>query len=89
MERDSPTRFEGWIRTAEKHRLVMDATVAYGLGLDRSSTSWKAYQVYFPTDPTSHPHLFGVDQKRLFYADMFSAHDVASSYFGPMGRVSS
>ena len=88
-KRSSPTRFGGWIRTAEKHRLVMDATVAYGLGLDRSSTSWKAYQVYFPTDPTSHPHLFGVDHNHLFYADMFSAHDAASSYFGPMGRVSS
>ena len=46
-KRSSPTCFGGWIRTVEKHRLVMDATVAYGLGLGHSSTSWKAYQVYF------------------------------------------
>ena len=81
--------FWSWIRTAEKQWLVMDATVAYGLRLGRSSTSWKAYQVYFPMDPTSHPYLFGVSYNCLFYADMFSAHDDASSYFGPMGRVSS
>ena len=74
---------------AEKQQFVMDTTVAYGLGLDRSSTSWKAYQVYFPTDPTSRPYLFGVGHNRLFYTEMFSVHDVASSYFGPMGRVSS
>ena len=75
-KRSSPTRFGGCIRTAEKHRLVMDVTVAYELGLGRSSTSWKAYQVYFPTDPTSHPYLFGVDHNRLFYAGMFSAQQL-------------
>ena len=79
----------GWIRTAEKHRFVMDATVAYGLGLGRSSTSWKSYKVYFPMDPTSHPYLFRVGHIRLLSTGMFSAHDVVPSYFGPMGRVSS
>jgi hypothetical protein len=29
----------GWIRTAEKHHLVTDATVAHGVGLGRSNTS--------------------------------------------------
>ena len=67
----------------------MDAMVAYGLGLGHSSTSWKAYKVYFPMDPTSHPYLFGVGHIRLLSTEMFSAHDAASSYFGPMGRVSS
>ena len=79
----------GWIRTAEKHRFVMDATVAYGLGLGRSSTSWNSYQVYFPTDLTSDPYLFGVGHNSLLSSGMFPAHDAATSYFGPMGRVSS
>ena len=74
---------------AEKQQFVMDTTVAYGLGLDRSSTSWKAYQVYIPTDLTSRPYLFEVSHNRPFYTEMFFAHDAGSSYFGPMGRVSS
>jgi hypothetical protein len=28
------------------------------------STSWKAYQIYFPTDPESPPYLFGVNRNR-------------------------
>jgi hypothetical protein len=39
-----------WIRTAEEHQLVTVTTVTCGLGLECSSTTWKAYQVYFHMD---------------------------------------
>jgi len=50
--------FWGWIRTPGQLQLVMFTTVAYGLGLGRSSTSWNPYEVYFHMDLESSPYLF-------------------------------
>ena len=77
-KRSSPTRFGGWIRTAEKHRLVMDATVAYGLGLGHSSTSWKAYEIYFQKDPASYTYILGVGCSHRFTTETFSVHGAES-----------
>jgi hypothetical protein len=41
----------GWIRTAGQTRLVMAATTSSKLHFGRSSTYWKAYQIYFSKDP--------------------------------------
>jgi hypothetical protein len=67
----------------------MVKTVTYGLGLGRSSTSWKAYEVFFQMDQASYPYLFGVGRNPQINTEFFSAHDAASPYFSPMGRVSS
>ena len=40
--------------------------MSYGLRLGRLSTSRKAYQVYFQTDPASHLYLFRVDRNHHF-----------------------
>ena len=48
----------GWIRTPGQLQLVMFITVAYELGLGRSSTSWNPYEVYFHMDLESSPYLF-------------------------------
>ena len=50
--------FWGWIRTPGQLQLVMFTTVAYGLGLGRSSTLWNPYEVYFHMDLESNPYLF-------------------------------
>ena len=50
--------FWGWIRTAEQLQLVTVTTIAYELGLGRSSTSWTPYEVYFHMNPDSCPYLF-------------------------------
>ena len=47
--------FWGWIRTPGQLQLVMFTTVAYGLGLGRSSTLWNPYEVYFHMDLESCP----------------------------------
>ena len=62
---------------------------SYGLRLGRSSTFWKAYQVYFPTDPDSWPYLIRCFCSHRFNAGTFSAFGAASPYFGPMTHVSS
>ena len=49
----SPTRFGCSIRTAELSQLATVTTASYEIQLGHSSTLWKAYQVYFPIDPTS------------------------------------
>ena len=67
----------------------MAATTSSGLRLGRSNTLWKAYQIYFPTDPESPPYLLGVNRNRRFPTESFSACGAASPCFGPMGRVSS
>ena len=67
----------------------MDTMVAYGLELGHSSTSWKAYQVYFQMDPASPPYLFGVSRNRQNITESESDSGAATPYFGPMGRVSS
>jgi hypothetical protein len=54
-----------------------------------SSTSWKACEVFFQTDPSSYPYLFGVGRHRRITIEFFSAHGGASLYFSPMGRISS
>ena len=48
-----------WFRTAGQHQLVTAPTISSGLLLGRSSTSRKAYEVYFLTDPTSLSDSFG------------------------------
>ena len=50
--------FWGWIRTPGQLQLVMVTTVAYRLGLGRSSTLWTPYEVYFHMDLESSPYLF-------------------------------
>jgi hypothetical protein len=63
----------GGIWTAGHTRLVMAATTSYGLHFGRSSTSWKAYQIYFPMDPESPPYLFVVNRNSRFTTESFSA----------------
>jgi hypothetical protein len=79
----------GWIRTAGQTRFVMAATTSSGLRFGRSSTSWKVYQIYFPTDPESPLYLFRVNRILRFTTESFSTHGATSHYFGPMGLVSS
>jgi hypothetical protein len=74
----------GWIRTAGHTRLVTAATTSSGLRFGCSSTSSKAYQIYFPKDPELPPYLFGVNRN-----PQFTTHGAASPYFGPTGHVSS
>jgi hypothetical protein len=62
----------GWIRTAGKIRLVTAATTSSGLHFGRSSTFWKAYQIYFPIDPESPKYLFGVNRNPRFTTESFS-----------------
>jgi hypothetical protein len=52
----------GWIRTAGQTRLVMAATTSSRLRFGQSSTFWKAYQIYLPTDLESPQYLFGVNR---------------------------
>ena len=66
LKSPSPTRFGCWIRTEGQTRLVTAATISSEHRFGRSSTSWKAYQVYFPTDPESSPYLFGVNHNHHF-----------------------
>jgi hypothetical protein len=40
----------GWIRTAGHTRVVTAAMASSEPRFGWSSTSWKAYQIYFPTD---------------------------------------
>jgi hypothetical protein len=56
----------GWIRIAGQTRLVTAATTSSRLRFCRSSTFWKAYQIYFPTDLESPPYLFGVNRNPRF-----------------------
>jgi hypothetical protein len=66
---------------------VTATTTSSKLHFGRSSTSWKAYQIYFPMDLESPTYLFGVNRNRRFTTESFSAHSAASPYFGPMGRI--
>jgi hypothetical protein len=63
----------GWIRTAGQTRLVMAVTTSYRLRFGRSNTSWKSYQIYFPTDLESPQNLFGVNCNPRFTIESFSA----------------
>jgi hypothetical protein len=63
----------GWIRTAGQTQLVMAAMTSSGLRFGWSSISWKAYQIYFPTDSESPPYLFGVNRNSRFTIESFSA----------------
>jgi hypothetical protein len=56
---------------------------SYGLYFGRTSTSWKAYQVYFQTDPASYPSLFGLGRNRRFNTETFSVYGATLPYFGP------
>jgi hypothetical protein len=62
----SPTRFGSGIRTAKQSYLATATTASYGLRLVCSSTSWKAYKVYFPTDPASYPYQDWVKSSHCF-----------------------
>ena len=57
--------FWGWIRTPGQLQLVMFTTVAYGLGLGRSSTLWNPYEVYFHMDLESSPYLMRTSPARI------------------------
>jgi hypothetical protein len=72
----------GWIRTAGQRWLVMAAMTSSGLRFGCSSTLWKSYQIYFPTDLESPPYMFGVNRNHQFTTESFSAHGAASPYFG-------
>jgi hypothetical protein len=63
----------GWTWTAGQTRLVMAATTSSGFRFGRSSTSWKAYQIYFPHDLESPLYLFRVNRNRRFTIESFSA----------------
>jgi hypothetical protein len=63
----------GWIRTAGQTQLVTAATTSSGLDFGRSSTFWKAYEIYFPTDLESPPYLFRVNCNPRFTTEFFLA----------------
>ena len=65
------------IRTAGHGQLVTDATASSELRLGRSSTSWKAYEVYFPMDLISRPYLFGVGRNHRFTTETFFCPELA------------
>jgi hypothetical protein len=52
---------------------VITVTTSSGLRFGRLSTSSKAYQIYFLTDPESPPNLFGVNRNPRFTTESFSA----------------
>ena len=64
--------FWDWIRTPRQLQLVMFTTVAYGLGLRRSSTSWNPYEVYFHMDLESSPYLFWGGRNDRITTERFS-----------------
>jgi len=51
---------------------VTTTTTSYGLRLGRSSTIWKAYQVYFHTDPASYPYHVRVVGNRQLNTESYS-----------------
>jgi hypothetical protein len=77
----------GWFRTAGQTQLVMTTMTSSGLHFGCSSTSWKAYQIYFPKHLELPQYLFGVNHNHQFTTVIFS-HGAPSAYLGPMGRVS-
>jgi hypothetical protein len=52
---------------------VTATTTSSGLRFGHSSTSWKAYQIYFPKETEAPQYLFGVNRNRQFTAQFFSA----------------
>jgi hypothetical protein len=79
----------GWIRTAEKHQLVTDAMVAYGVGLGRLSTPWNEGEVNFHMDPDSCTYLLYAGRNCQIIDRMSICPRCCATLFGPMGRVSS
>jgi hypothetical protein len=63
----------GWIWTVGQTRPVTAAMTSSELRFGHWSTSWKAYQIYFPKDPESPPYLFGVNRNCQFTTESFSA----------------
>jgi hypothetical protein len=63
----------GWIRTAGQIRIVTAATTSSGLHFGHSSTSLKAYPIYFPKDLESASYLIGVNRNHRFTTESFSA----------------
>ena len=63
-----------WFRTAGQHQLVTAPTISSRLRLGRSSTSWKAFEVYFLMDPTLSSDSFG--------AMNYPQNDVRTSILG-------
>jgi hypothetical protein len=68
---------------------VTNATVAYGVGLGRSSTSWNRDEVTFQMDPVSGPYLFWGGRNCPNIDPMSICPRYCAILFGPMGRVSS
>jgi hypothetical protein len=79
----------GWIQTAEKHQLVMDATVAYEVGLGRLSTPWNEGEVNFHMDSDSCPYVLCAGRNCQIIDRMSICPTCCATLFGPMGRVSS
>jgi hypothetical protein len=52
---------------------MITAMTSSRLRFGHLSTSWKAYQIYFPTDLESPPYLFGVNCNPRFTTESFSA----------------
>jgi hypothetical protein len=65
-------RICGWIRTAHERQLVRVTTASSGLRFGRSSTWWKAYQVYFQMGLESLSYLHRGGRNRRFESDCFS-----------------
>jgi hypothetical protein len=63
----------------------MAAMTSYGLRLGRSSTCWKAYQVYFLMNPTSYPYHIGGACSHCFIVTSFSVYGAASPNFWVVG----
>jgi hypothetical protein len=61
----------GWIRTAKLTQLAWITMASYGLQLGRSNTWWRANEVYFPKDPTSHANHIRLARNSQFPPDCF------------------
>jgi hypothetical protein len=63
----------------------MAAMTSYGLRLGRSSTCWKANQVYFLMDPISYPYHVEGACSHCFIVTSFSVCGAASPNFWAIG----
>ena len=63
----------------------MTATTSCELCFGRSTTSWKAHQIYFQMDPTSSPYLFKRDRNHCFITENFFCTRCRATLFGPNG----
>ena len=83
----SPTCSGSSIRTAELSQLATDTTISYGIHLGRSSTLYRAYQVYSRMDTSSSTYLLGASRNHRFTQETFSSHRCCDTYFWKMGQL--